>query len=566
MKGTFYFIGLSLLFGVARGGAAYGQKQGQARIDSLLQALPLVKTDTDRVNLLNHLGNQYYRVSRYDSALYCVQNAEELAEKSGFKSGIITARSITAIVYFDLGNYPVAMKKNLAALKLCEEVGNKNGIATIYNNIGNIYRNQHDNDAALENHFAALKIREELGNKGGVAMSYINIATIYRDKGDYAEALKKNFAALAICEAIEDKRGISISYNNTGNIYIDMGDYEKALQMHLAVWNISREQDKKGDEALACYNIGNTYNKMNNPTEAKKWLKRGLELGEETGMASSIQAAYSGLAISDSLLKNYRSSLENYKMFIVYRDSLFNEENLKKIIQAGVQYEFDKKSALAKAEQEKKIATTRLQFGIFSLIIFLVALMGFSLFYITRLRKKKERQILLANQQITELEKQKLEAELEQAQEHVQQFLKQLNTKNELIDKVSLELEKLNDQYVQEKGALDHTLSALRDARILTDDDWSSFLSGFNRLYPRFAMIIKDQYPGITLSELRYLMLTKIGMTHKEMAGMLGVSFDTIRVTWNRVRKKLDGSLEDTPQSLLHMIETASSLANYSAN
>ena len=46
----------------------------------------------------------------------------------------------------------------------------------------------------------------------------------------------------------------------------------------------------------------------------------------------------------------------NYKIFINYRDSLLNKENLKKTVQIQMQYEFDKKEALAKAGQEKKDA------------------------------------------------------------------------------------------------------------------------------------------------------------------------------------------------------------------
>jgi class 3 adenylate cyclase len=41
-------------------------------------------------------------------------------------------------------------------------------------------------------------------------------------------------------------------------------------------------------------------------------------------------------------------------MYVLYKDSIFNEENTKKLTQAEMQYEFDKKEAAARAEQEKK--------------------------------------------------------------------------------------------------------------------------------------------------------------------------------------------------------------------
>src|SRR5690606_18160082 len=50
----------------------------------------------------------------------------------------------------------------------------------------------------------------------------------------------------------------------------------------------------------------------------------------------------------------WRGAYYNYKQFILYRDSLYNEENTKKLTQTSMQFEFDKKEAVAKAEQEKR--------------------------------------------------------------------------------------------------------------------------------------------------------------------------------------------------------------------
>jgi DNA-directed RNA polymerase specialized sigma24 family protein len=66
---------------------------------------------------------------------------------------------------------------------------------------------------------------------------------------------------------------------------------------------------------------------------------------------------------------------------------------------------------------------------------------------------------------------------------------------------------------------------------------------------------LTTKFPLLTDAEMRYLMLAKLQLSHKEMARILGVSFDSVRVTWNRARKKCYGNLEDTPQSLLEKIE-----------
>jgi exopolysaccharide biosynthesis WecB/TagA/CpsF family protein len=53
---------------------------------------------------------------------------------------------------------------------------------------------------------------------------------------------------------------------------------------------------------------------------------------------------------------NSFKALEYYELMIELRDSLFNEENTRKLTRLEMQYDFDKKEAVALAEQEKKDA------------------------------------------------------------------------------------------------------------------------------------------------------------------------------------------------------------------
>lgn len=46
-------------------------------------------------------------------------------------------------------------------------------------------------------------------------------------------------------------------------------------------------------------------------------------------------------------------------MYILYRDSLVNQEATKKTVQSKMQYDFDKKEAIAKVTQDKKDADAK---------------------------------------------------------------------------------------------------------------------------------------------------------------------------------------------------------------
>ncbi|MDD3003449.1 LuxR C-terminal-related transcriptional regulator [Flavobacterium sp.] len=80
------------------------------------------------------------------------------------------------------------------------------------------------------------------------------------------------------------------------------------------------------------------------------------------------------------------------------------------------------------------------------------------------------------------------------------------------------------------------------------------FQHNFEIAFPELIDSFKSYAAEMTVSEIRHLMLAKLGFNNKEMARTLGVSESAIRVTWSRIRKKLNLSQEETAISLINRI------------
>jgi class 3 adenylate cyclase/Tfp pilus assembly protein PilF len=345
-----------------------------------------------KARVYNSIGSSYFYQGNYPAALKNYSVSLKIREESGDKWGIANSYNNIGRIYADQGNYPEALKNYFASLKISKEIADKRGIAVSYTNIGyiyehqgnypealenfltaikiqdetgekkdliysyinlgNIYYNQGNYPEALKNYLASLKISEEIGDKYGISNSYSSIGSIFRDQRNYPEALKNYFASLKIREETGDKQGIANSYNNIGVIYEDQGNYPEALKNYFASLKIKEEIGNKQDIANSCINIGNCYIQQKKTHEASQYLNKGLSLSKEIGTLDAIKESYKGLATLDSAEGNFNQSLAHYKMYISTRDSIFSRENVKKIMQ----YEFDKKEALAKAEQENKDA------------------------------------------------------------------------------------------------------------------------------------------------------------------------------------------------------------------
>lgn len=378
--------------------------QSLSKEDSLLSVLKTAKEDTNKVNTLNLLSEYAgWRIDNYDTAFFYAQNALQLAEKSKYKYGVAVSKYNFGKIYYWKNNYPEALKNLFIALEIFKVLNNKIKMASTYNSIGLVYANQSNYTEALKYHFSSLKIVEEIGDKRGIGVCYSGIANVYAYQDNYTEALKYYFKKLKIDEELGDKKSIANSYNNIGCIYLNQGNYLKAISyltisiekyeeikykfgIAYAYFNLGliyknqnnytnalnnyfesiKIKEEIGDKygAVSTYNaIGEIYIKQNKALPAKLWLQKGMILAKQIGFNDGIRESYGFQSKADSIAGNYKGAYENYKQYIIYRDSLYNEENTKKLVQTQMQYDFDKKEAATKAEQDKKdaIATSELK-------------------------------------------------------------------------------------------------------------------------------------------------------------------------------------------------------------
>lgn len=386
-------------------------KAQNSAIDSLQNLLKNTKQDTARVNLLNNISLELKNIGDYDKATEQAKKAIALATKSNFKKGKADAYNNIGVIYANKGDLDKALEYFLNGIKIKEETGDKKGMADSYGNIGIIHAKKVDYDKALEYCLKALKTFEEIGDKKGMADSYGNIGIIYKNKGDYDKTLEYYFNALKIREEISDKKGMSASYNNIGIIHADKGEHNKALEYYLKGLKTKEEIGDKNGMAYSYYNIGNLCLKQNKANEARNWQLKALATAKEIAAKPAIINAYFGLIQADSALGNFKSAFEHYKLYTLYKDSVHNAESEKTMLQSEMKHEFEKREALALAEQEKKNALAKEELkkqkmqrnGFIGAFILMLALTGISY----RSYRNKKKANLIITRQKTEVEQQK---------------------------------------------------------------------------------------------------------------------------------------------------------------
>jgi two-component system, NtrC family, sensor kinase len=334
-------------------------------IDSLVRLLGTQAKDTNAVNTTNRLADALWRLGTYERAINYSKSAIALSENLAYAKGLATAYNNLGLVYFVLGNYPEALKNDFISLRIKEQLNDKKGIANCYNNIGGVHRMRKNYSGSVNNYRAALEIYKEIKSKKGIANCYNNIGLVFTEQQNYSVALESYFLSLEIKRELNDKGGIATTLNNIGALFSDSADDEKdaaavaklraeALKNYSEALSVRESINDKNGIVLSMMNIGTLTTKLKQFAAAKKYLSKSLALSIEIGTKEWTRESCLSLSALNSAMGDHQSALENYKLFVIYRDSLFNEENTKKAVQEEMQYAFDKKESLARVAQEKK--------------------------------------------------------------------------------------------------------------------------------------------------------------------------------------------------------------------
>ena len=135
--------------------------------------------------------------------------------------------------------------------------------------------------------------------------------------------------------------------------------------------------------------------------------------------------------------------------------------------------------------------------------------------------------------------KHRLQTELELKDRELVTFLLQLSQKNELINKVSNLLQKAKSANTKKTKATLEKLDELLMSNRIQTLDWEIVENQIEKLHPGFIGRLQSKYPSITIKDQKLCSYIRLGLSSKEIAGLLNITPKSVEIARVRLRKKL---------------------------
>jgi len=408
--------------------------------------------------------------------------------------------------------------------------------------IGEAYFFFHDYELAKKYFKKTIKLTETPFNTMVINTARNTLGLCYQqtnelDSADYyfGEVQKTTFKEAAIWKRI--------AAGNKGNSMYLRKQYDQAIPLLEADFNGAIVDNDYGCIVGAAILLADIYREKGKLTLAGNYISKARFYIKKSGQVDRLRLLYPVMSKWYAAIGNTEKSKQYVDSSVIELNKFSEKFSALKVLKAQQKVDRQKEQlqlASFTLEKQRKINERNLMI-VLVIGLFVALVLGYS--------------ILKRKQQVIEIEKLKIESELKKAQNEIDLFVFKINEQSKIAEKFNQELKKIQNSESEEKKILEKTAMELRSTKILTDEDWINFQKHFGKLYPNFIKNLKANYTTITDAEIRYLMLSKLQLSHREMAQALGISSDAVRVTWNRVRKKMKGTLVDTPQSLIQCIE-----------
>ncbi len=360
--------------------------QNQQKIDSLTVLVSNAAPDSNKVNLLFKLGNQF----TLDNPKNRIENfimALALAKKINYVGGLkkIYKPLISALFYKEM--YELSCNYCLEYIELCEKQKLTEEKFLIYGLFGTLLTNTGKYDEAFKYYNGKRQYDLQREDYRSYASTLNNMSILHLKNNQYDSALVYSLWATEIFKRNNMSPEMAGSVLQVAECYLKKADLEKAVEKADEAYTLYSVVNYKSGMCSALYVLASAFTGLNKPDSAFKLYSKALLFADSLNLVKMQRNCYKGL--SDMYLgqKNYKEAYEYGIITGRYQDSVAVSLQRGKTLESDVKYDLIKNENEVKEKEFEQRSKGIAKSFLFTTIGGFLILMGVS--YLAFFRRKK---------------------------------------------------------------------------------------------------------------------------------------------------------------------------------
>ncbi len=119
-----------------------------------------------------------------------------------------------------------------------------------------------------------------------------------------------------------------------------------------------------------------------------------------------------------------------------------------------------------------------------------------------------------------------------------------LSEKNRQIEQLETEISLARTSEISYLKDNRQQLETLLESHLMTSENWENFKKVFQQEYPKYMRYLQENFPDLTDSNMRIILLTKLELTNQEIGRILAITVEAVKKSKQRLRKKYGDTYE----------------------
>jgi tetratricopeptide (TPR) repeat protein len=369
--------------------------------DSLTKSITLYKSlnlQEEAGKAITNIGTIYYYQGQIKVAIEHCQKAMEYFVDFPEKAAMTNVNM--GVMFRALGNYDLAIKKQLLALDYFNSVQDTNKQITSLNNIGSLYIHFLQYDRAIDYFNKSLELSKK--EPEGKASGYAGKGASFLKLKMYDDAFFNINIALNIYDSLGLKKEYANAKYNVGSILFAKKKYSDALATIRIAQADFNELGLEREKITAINMIGLIYFEQGENDSAMVYLQKAFDLQKGIDDPIIYQSTLRSLAKVYELKGDVFKANELHNLYNNSKDSIFSIIASEKVAETEAKFRLkEKEEELSTSKEINKTLSEKIK----SYALWLIVLFCFSVFFTAIYFRKRKETVFIKHQKETILKK-----------------------------------------------------------------------------------------------------------------------------------------------------------------